>query len=40
MKANSNKANVLKNKASIEKGDRVFVFMPRTPELYFALLEL
>lgn len=38
MKANANKAaNVLKNKANVEKGDRVFVFMPRTPELYFAL---
>lgn len=38
MKINSNKAaNVLKEKANVEKGDRVFVFMPRTPELYFAL---
>lgn len=38
MKSNSNKfANVLK-KLGIHKGDRVFIFMPRTPELYFALL--
>ena len=38
MKINSNKAaNVLKEKANVEKGDRVFVVMPRTPELYFAL---
>ncbi|MFY4774564.1 acetate--CoA ligase [Metabacillus sp. RGM 3146] len=39
MKALSNKAgNVLKQHAEVEKGDRVFVFMPRTPELYFAVL--
>ncbi|REH81397.1 acetate--CoA ligase [Staphylococcus felis] len=31
-------ANVLKDKANVRKGDRVFIFMPRTPELYFALL--
>ena len=31
-------ANVFKNIANVEKGDRVFVFMPRSPELYFALL--
>ena len=38
MKENSNKAaNVLKN-AGVEKGDRVFIFMARSPELYFALL--
>src|SRR5699024_10060697 len=38
MKSNVNKAaNVLKDKANVEKGDRVFIFMPRTPELYFAL---
>ncbi|MGZ1632043.1 acetate--CoA ligase [Staphylococcus argenteus] len=35
----SNKAaNVLSKHASVEKGDRVFIFMSRTPELYFALL--
>ncbi|HGO9420344.1 acetate--CoA ligase [Bacillus cereus] len=35
----SNKAgNVLKNYGDVEKGDRVFIFMPRSPELYFALL--
>lgn len=34
----SNKfANVLRG-LGIAKGDRVFIFMPRTPELYFALL--
>jgi acetyl-CoA synthetase len=39
MKNNSNKAaNVLKQFGDIEKGDRVFIFMPRQPELYFALL--
>ncbi|MEB6569157.1 acetate--CoA ligase [Staphylococcus auricularis] len=31
-------ANVLKDKVNVEKGDRVFIFMPRTPELYIALL--
>ncbi|KAB7705883.1 acetate--CoA ligase [Bacillus aerolatus] len=39
MKENTNKAaNVLKTFAGVEKGDRVFVFMPRSPELYFAVL--
>jgi acetyl-CoA synthetase len=39
MKELSNKAaNVLKKTADLEKGDRLFVFMPRTPELYFVLL--
>ncbi|WP_227938363.1 acetate--CoA ligase [Alkalihalobacillus deserti] len=34
----SNKAgNVLKN-IGVTKGDRVFIFMPRSPELYFVLL--
>lgn len=38
MKENSNKAaNVLKN-AGVKKGDRVFIFMARSPELYFAML--
>ncbi|HEX7056671.1 MAG TPA: acetate--CoA ligase [Bacilli bacterium] len=37
MKSYSNKfANVLK-KIGLQKGDRMFIFMPRTPELYFAL---
>ncbi|BDG31030.1 acetate--CoA ligase [Parageobacillus thermoglucosidasius] len=41
MKELSNKvANVLKDVAEIEKGDRVFVFMPRSPELYFAVLGI
>ncbi|TDM04017.1 acetate--CoA ligase [Macrococcus carouselicus] len=39
MKINSNKAaNVLKEAADVKKGDRVFIFMPRSPELYFVLL--
>ncbi|MBS4176006.1 acetate--CoA ligase [Lederbergia citrea] len=39
MKEWSNKAgNVLRNHGNVEKGDRVFVFMPRSPELYFAVL--
>ena len=33
-------ANVLKDKADVKKGDRVFIFMPRTPELYFAFLGI
>ena len=39
MKKMSNKAaNVLRNQSTLEKGDRLFVFMPRSPELYFSLL--
>ncbi|MCM3653396.1 acetate--CoA ligase [Metabacillus litoralis] len=39
MKHYSNKAgNVLKKETNLEKGDRVFIFMPRSPELYFVLL--
>ncbi len=39
MKELSNKAgNVLKEYGKVVKGDRVFVFMPRSPELYFAVL--
>jgi acetyl-CoA synthetase len=30
-------ANVLKD-MGVEKGDRIFIFLPRSPELYFALL--
>ncbi|MBP3949786.1 acetate--CoA ligase [Bacillus sp. YZJH907-2] len=38
LKEYSNKAaNVLKD-AGVNKGDRVFIFMPRSPELYFAFL--
>ncbi|MGN5882313.1 acetate--CoA ligase [Staphylococcus simulans] len=33
-------ANVLKDEANVEKGDRVFIFMPRTPELYFAFFGI
>ncbi|MFD2116168.1 acetate--CoA ligase [Paenibacillus yanchengensis] len=32
-------ANILR-KLHIDKGDRVFVFMPRTPELYFAIFGI
>ncbi|MFJ7974574.1 acetate--CoA ligase [Peribacillus sp. NPDC096379] len=39
MKEWSNKAaNVIKEYGNISKGDRVFIFMPRSPELYFAVL--
>ncbi len=39
MKNWSNKAgNVLKEYGHVEKGDRVFIFMPRSPELYFSVL--
>ncbi|HWJ79329.1 MAG TPA: acetate--CoA ligase [Niallia sp.] len=39
LKRQSNKAgNVLKEIGNIKKGDRVFIFMPRSPELYFSLL--
>lgn len=39
MKNETNKAgNVLKQHADVKKGDRVFVFMPRSPELYFVIL--
>lgn len=39
MKKASNKAaNVLRDEAGVEKGDRVFIFMARSPELYFSLL--
>ncbi|MGM0843907.1 MAG: acetate--CoA ligase [Bacillota bacterium] len=39
MKNLTNKAgNVLKTFGDVEKGDRVFIFMPRSPELYFTVL--
>ncbi|SEM38742.1 acetyl-CoA synthetase [Mesobacillus persicus] len=39
MKEYSNKAgNVLKAFGDVGKGDRVFIFMPRSPELYFTVL--
>ncbi|KPB05379.1 acetate--CoA ligase [Bacillus sp. CHD6a] len=39
MKDMSNKAgNILRQTCDVEKGDRVFIFMPRSPELYFAAL--
>ena len=38
MKELSNKAGNLFKQYGVEKGDRVFIFMPRSPELYFSLL--
>ncbi|HHW38405.1 MAG TPA: acetate--CoA ligase [Bacillales bacterium] len=38
MERTNQAGNVLKTAANIVKGDRVFVFMPRSPELYFVLL--
>ena len=38
MKKMTNKAaNVFYNQSSLTKGDRLFVFMPRSPELYFSV---
>ncbi|CAM5586741.1 acetate--CoA ligase OS=Lysinibacillus sphaericus OX=1421 GN=LS41612_06225 PE=4 SV=1 [Lysinibacillus sphaericus] len=39
MKRLTNKAaNVFKSATNLKKGDRLFIFMPRSPELYFSLL--
>ena len=38
MKEYSNKAGNLLQQIGVEKGDRVFIFMPRSPELYFSVL--
>lgn len=39
MKKLSNRAaNVFSNYTDLKKGDRLFIFMPRTPELYIALI--
>ena len=38
MKEKSNQVAHVLRSLGIGKGDRVFIFMPRTPELYFALL--
>jgi acetyl-CoA synthetase len=38
MKTNSNKFGNVLRRLGVKKGDRVFIFMPRTPELYAALL--
>jgi acetyl-CoA synthetase len=38
LRQQSNRAANLLRSLGIEKGDRVFIFMPRTPELYFTLL--
>lgn len=39
LKKLSNQAgNLLKSLAGVEKGDRVFIFMPRSPELYISFL--
>ncbi|TWT08462.1 acetate--CoA ligase [Planococcus sp. CPCC 101016] len=38
MKRMTNRAaNLLKAHSSLEKGDRIFIFMPRSPELYFLM---
>lgn len=38
MKRMTNRAaNLLKSHSDLEKGDRVFIFMPRSPELYFMM---
>ncbi|MGI2326322.1 acetate--CoA ligase [Planococcus sp. YIM B11945] len=38
MKRMTNRAaNALKAHSNLEKGDRIFIFMPRSPELYFAM---
>ncbi|QUW22734.1 acetate--CoA ligase [Sporosarcina sp. Marseille-Q4063] len=38
MKKMTNKtANLFRNQSSLTKGDRLFVFMPRSPELYFSV---
>ncbi|TDM07721.1 acetate--CoA ligase [Macrococcus lamae] len=38
MKKSNKAANVLKQTTNVAKGDRLFIFMPRSPELYFVLL--
>ncbi|SDO10414.1 acetate--CoA ligase [Alkalicoccus daliensis] len=38
MKEASDKAGRVLQDIGVSKGDRVFIFMPRSPELYFALL--
>lgn len=40
MKNKSNQFGNVLRKLGIGKGERVFIFMPRTPELYFALLGI
>lgn len=39
MKMKTNQvANVLRQMTTLDKGDRLFIYMPRSPELYFTLL--
>lgn len=38
MMEQTNKAGNILKQQGVEKGDRVFIFMPRSPELYFCLL--
>lgn len=40
LRQQSNRAANMLRKLGIGKGDRVFIFMPRTPELYFTLLGI
>jgi len=38
MKELSNKAGNILKQYGVEKGDRIFIFMPRSPQLYFSVL--
>ncbi|MGA8942409.1 MAG: acetate--CoA ligase [Thermoactinomyces sp.] len=38
MKEKSNRFGNILRKIGVQKGDRVFIFMPRSPELYFSFL--
>ena len=38
MKELSNKAGNIFKQYGVEKGDRIFIFMPRSPQLYFSVL--
>ncbi|WP_188432798.1 acetate--CoA ligase [Kroppenstedtia guangzhouensis] len=40
MKEQSNRFGNVLRKLGIQKGDRVFIFMPRSPELYFSFLGI
>lgn len=40
MRDQSNRFGNVLRKIGVQKGDRVFIFMPRTPELYFSFLGI
>ena len=40
MKERSNQFGNVLRRLGIGKGERVFIFMPRTPELYYSYLDL